>query len=67
MIRHYAGVLPAKLLRRPWPHLPVRSKYNALQRERTSRCRSWLLAVASGWAMHKPAQLKWLERLLRQL
>ena len=32
MIRYYVGLVPAKLLRRPWPHPPMRSKYNALQR-----------------------------------
>jgi thiosulfate reductase cytochrome b subunit len=64
MIRYYVGVLPAKLLRRPWPHPPIRSKYNALQRGAYfSMPILGILAVASGWAMHKPAQLKWLERL----
>jgi thiosulfate reductase cytochrome b subunit len=64
MIRYYIGVLPAKLLRRPWPHPPVRSKYNALQRGAYfSMPILGVLAVASGWAMHKPAQLPWLERL----
>ncbi len=64
MVRYYAGWLPAKLLRRPWPHPPVRSKYNALQRSAyLSIPVLGLLAVASGWAMHKPVQLPWLERL----
>jgi len=64
MMRYYAGVLPAKLLRRPWPHPPVRSKYNALQRGAYfSMPILGILAVASGWAIHKPVQLKWLERL----
>ena len=64
MVRYYLGVVPAKLLRRPWPHLPERSKYNALQRGAYfSMPILGILAVASGWAMHKPVQLPWLERL----
>lgn len=64
MMRYYAGVVPAKLLRRPWPHPAVTSKYNALQRGAYfSTPVLGLLAVGSGWAMHKPATLPWLERL----
>jgi thiosulfate reductase cytochrome b subunit len=64
MVRYYAGVLPAKLLRRPWLHPPVRSKYNALQRGAYFTMPILgILAAASGWAMHKPVQLPWLERL----
>jgi thiosulfate reductase cytochrome b subunit len=64
MIRYYIGVIPAKLLRRPWPHPPVTSKYNALQRGAYfSMPLLGILAIASGWAMHKPVQLPWLERL----
>src|SRR5204863_6952649 len=32
MLRFYLGVVPMAILRRPWPHPPLRSKYNALQR-----------------------------------
>jgi thiosulfate reductase cytochrome b subunit len=64
MMRYYVGVLPAKVLRRPWPHPPVCSKYNALQRGAYfSMPLLGILAVASGWAIHKPTQLPWLERL----
>jgi thiosulfate reductase cytochrome b subunit len=64
MLRYYLGVVPAKLLRRPWPHPAATSKYNALQRIAYAAVPLLgLLAVASGWAMHKPVQLKWLERL----
>jgi thiosulfate reductase cytochrome b subunit len=64
MMRYYIGVVPAALLHRPWPHPEVRSKYNALQRGAYfSMPVLALLAIASGWAMHKPAQLPWLERL----
>lgn len=64
MIRYYFGLVPAKILRRPWPHPPLRSKYNALQRGAYfSMPVLGLLAVASGGAMHKPATLPWLERL----
>ena len=64
MVRYYLGVIPAKLLRRPWPHPPVASKYNALQRGAYfSMPLLGVLAIASGWAIHKPVQLPWLERL----
>jgi len=64
MIRYYAGVVPARLRRRPWPHPPVREKYNALQKlGYFSMPVAGALAIATGWAMHKPAQLGWLERL----
>jgi len=64
MIRYYAGVVPAKLLRRPWPHPSVRSKYNALQRAAYfSMPVLGLLVILSGWAMHKPTQLPWLEKM----
>ena len=64
MIRFYLGVIPMAIRRRPWPHPHVRSKYNALQRTAyASVLLSGALAVLSGWAMHKPVQLGWLERL----
>ena len=64
MLRFYAGVVPMAILRRPWPHPPVRSKYNALQRAAYfSMPLFGALVVLSGWAMHKPVQLGWLERL----
>jgi len=64
MTRYYAGILPAMILRRPWPHPPVREKYNALQKlGYFSMPIAGALAIATGWAIHKPAQLGWLERL----
>jgi len=64
MIRFYLGVVPMAILRRPWPHPLVRSKYNALQRAAYfSMPLFGSLVVLSGWAMHKPVQLGWLERL----
>lgn len=64
MLRFYAGAIPAALRRRPWPHPPMAGKYNALQRAAyLSMPLFGLLVVASGWAMHKPVQLGWLERL----
>jgi len=64
MMRFYLGVIPMAILRRPWPHPPVRSKYNALQRAAYfSVPLAGLLVVLSGWAMHKPVQLGWLERM----
>jgi len=64
MLRYYAGVLPHALARRPWPHPPVHGKYNALQRGAyLAMPLVGLLVVLSGWAMHHPATLPWLERL----
>ncbi len=64
MLRFYLGVVPMAILRRPWPHPPVRSKYNALQRAAYfTMPLAGVLVVLSGWAMHKPVQLGWLERL----
>ncbi|MGH7731677.1 MAG: cytochrome b/b6 domain-containing protein [Candidatus Eiseniibacteriota bacterium] len=64
MIRFYLGVIPMAIRRRPWPHPRVRSKYNALQRGAYAAViGAGLLAVLSGWAMHKPVQLGWLERM----
>ena len=64
MIRFYLGVIPNALLRRPWPHPVIQSKYNALQRAAYFSMPIFgALVVLSGWAMHKPAQLGWLERL----
>jgi thiosulfate reductase cytochrome b subunit len=64
MIRYYAGVVPMKLARRPWPHPEVTTKYNALQRGAyASMPIAGALALASGWAMHKPVQFWWLERM----
>jgi thiosulfate reductase cytochrome b subunit len=63
MLRYYAGVLPAALARKPWPHPPVAGRYNALQRAAYLAVPlAGLLAVLSGWAMHHPATLPWLER-----
>lgn len=64
MVRYYVGVVPMALRRRPWPHPVIRSKYNALQRAAYFTIPlAGFLIVLSGWAMHEPAQLGWLERL----
>ena len=64
MMRYYAGLLPMAILRRPWPHPEVRGKYNALQRGAYFMMPIFgALIIASGWAMHKPTQLGWLEML----
>ena len=63
MIRWYLGVIPHALARKPWPHPPVAGKYNALQRGAYfAMPLVGLLVVLSGWAMHHPATLPWLER-----
>ena len=62
MIRFYLGVVPAKLLKEPWPHPHITSKYNALQRSAYFSMPIFgLLAVGTGWAIHKPQQLGWLQ------
>lgn len=64
MIRFYLGVIPMAILRRPWPHPEVHGKYNALQRAAYFTIPLLgALAVLSGWAMHKPVSLGWLERM----
>jgi thiosulfate reductase cytochrome b subunit len=64
MIRYYLGVVPHALTRKPWPHPPVAGRYNALQRGAyLAMPLVGLLVVLSGWAMHHPATLPWLERL----
>jgi len=64
MIRFYLGLVPAKLARKQWPHPEVKGKYNALQRSAYFSMPIFgLLAVASGWAIHKPQQLGWLQGL----
>ena len=64
MLRYYLGVIPMAILRRPWPHPAVRSKYNALQRAAYFAMPIFgILVVLSGWAMHKPVQLGGLERM----
>lgn len=65
MVRYYAGIVPVRLiLRRKWEHPRIGTKYNALQRGAyASMPIAGALAIASGWAMHKPVQLWWLERM----
>ncbi len=64
MIRYYLGALPALIARRPHPHPVIPGKYNALQRGAYfTMPLLGLLVVMSGWAMHHPATLGWLERL----
>ncbi len=64
MLRFYVGVVPMAVLRRPWPHPPLRTRYNALQRGAyVAIVLCGALAVLSGWAMHKPVSVGWLERL----
>lgn len=61
---YYVGLPFAKLLKRPWPHPVVTTKYNALQRGAYFAMPVFgSLAVLSGWAIHKPQQLGWLQAL----
>jgi len=62
MQRYYLGLPFAKLLRRPWPHPVVTTKYNALQRGAYFAMPLFgTLSVLTGWAIHKPQQLGWLQ------
>jgi thiosulfate reductase cytochrome b subunit len=64
MIRYYLGLPLAKLTHKPWPHPVVNSKYNALQRSAYFSMPIFgTLAVLTGWAIHKPQQLGWLQGL----
>lgn len=61
MMRYYLGLPFAKILRRPWHHPEVSTKYNPLQRAAYfSVPLMTFLAIATGWAIHKPTQLGWL-------
>jgi len=63
MTRFYIGLPFAWVLRRRWPHPPVKAKYNALQKiSYGSVIVAGLLVVASGWGIHKPAQLSFLAK-----
>lgn len=61
MARYYLGVPYTVLVRRQPIHPNFRKKYNPLQRlAYFSVAVAGFLAVATGWAIHKPAQLSWL-------
>jgi thiosulfate reductase cytochrome b subunit len=62
MFLYYLKVFPCFILRKPNPHPVVTSKYNALQRTAYfSVSVVSLLSILTGWAIHKPAQLGWLQ------
>jgi len=64
MIRYYIGLVPAKILRKPWKHPVINSKYNPLQRGAYfSMPLFGTLSILTGWAIHKPTQLGWLAAL----
>jgi thiosulfate reductase cytochrome b subunit len=61
MARYYVALPYAILARRQHVHPAFRTKYNPLQRlAYFAVAVAGLLAVATGWAIHKPAQLAWL-------
>jgi len=61
MARYYLGLPYAILVRRQPIHPSFRTKYNPLQRlAYFTVAVAGFLAVATGWAIHKPAQLSWL-------
>ena len=62
MIKYYLNVVPAWILRKENKHPVVTTKYNALQRMAYfSVSIMGLLSILTGWAIHKPAQLGWLQ------
>lgn len=64
MMRYYLGLPLAKLRHKDWPHPDVHSKYNSLQRlAYFSVPIMGLLYILTGWAIHKPQQLGWLQAL----
>ncbi len=64
MMRYYVGLPFAKLRHADWPHPAVSSKYNSLQRlAYFSVPVMGLLYILTGWAIHKPQQLGWLQAL----
>jgi thiosulfate reductase cytochrome b subunit len=61
MFRYYLGVPFAIVTRRPRVAPHFQTKYNPLQRlAYVSIAIVGVLAVATGWAIHKPMQLQWL-------
>ena len=61
MFWYYIGLPFAKLTRRAWLHPRFNTKYNALQRlAYFSVPIAGLLSIFTGWAIHKPMQLRWL-------
>lgn len=61
MVRYYVGVPFAVITRRKRVHPRFTTKYNALQRlAYFSVPLAGVLAIATGWAIHKPMQLHWL-------
>jgi thiosulfate reductase cytochrome b subunit len=61
MARYYLSLPYAILARRRQIHPSFRTKYNPLQRlAYFAVAVAGFLAVATGWAIHKPAQLSWL-------
>ncbi len=61
---YYLGLPLAKLRRRPWRHPVITTKYNALQRGAYFSMPIFgAISVLTGWAIHKPQQLGWLQAL----
>jgi thiosulfate reductase cytochrome b subunit len=59
---YYVGLPFAKLFHRLWTHPTITTKYNALQRlAYFSMPVFGTISVLTGWAIHKPQQLGWLQ------
>jgi thiosulfate reductase cytochrome b subunit len=62
MFLYYMRVVPFFLMRKTNPHPAVITKYNALQRSAYFSVSIFsFLSILTGWAIHKPAQLGWLQ------
>ncbi|MGI4787818.1 MAG: cytochrome b/b6 domain-containing protein [Janthinobacterium lividum] len=61
---YYVGLPFAKITRRTWTHPIITTKYNALQRGAYFSMPIFgAISVLTGWAIHKPQQLGWLQGL----
>ena len=61
---YYLGLPLAKITHREWKHPVITTKYNALQRlAYFSMPVFGTISVLTGWAIHKPMQLGWLQWL----
>ncbi len=64
MILYYLRVVPSFVMRKTNPHPVVNTKYNALQRTAYFSVSIFsFISILTGWAIHKPAQLGWLQWL----
>jgi thiosulfate reductase cytochrome b subunit len=64
MVKYYLNAVPAFISRQSNPHPVVKTKYNALQKTAYLSVSLFSLgSILSGWAIHKPVSLAWLQAL----